>query len=85
MTINRPTTVTYLLVPSTRAAERGGRGGDNDPGAHGLQGGPFCWRSPKFDRKNSQNFGEDLFLFFFGDHLNSSGKTGRISVKTFFF
>ena len=30
---------------------------------------------------------EDFFclFFFFGDHLNSTGKTVRISVRTFFF
>ena len=28
---------------------------------------------------------EDFFVVFFEDHLNSTGKTVRISVKTFFF
>ena len=48
------------------------------PGPMNSRGGPS-----KFGRKNSRNFGENLF--FFGDHLIWAGKTVEISAKTFFF
>ena len=69
----------------TRATERMGTEGDNDPGAHGLwevhegahglQEGPLKWYY------EISTWG--LKTFFFGDHLISAGKTVRISVKTF--
>ena len=83
---------------TTRATERGGQGGTITPGpirkAVGFSGPMssrgahrndteksacetfFClfWRSLIFDRNNRENFGED-----------QTGKTVRISAKTFFF
>ena len=43
------------------------------------------WRPLDFGRKYRRNFGEDVFLFFFGDHLISARKIVEISEKTFFF
>ena len=77
---------------STRALERG-VGQCNDPGAHGLLGGSSWgrWlerahgpqRGPiEMTLRNQHVKPEDLF---FGDHLIATGRTVRISVKTFFF
>ena len=78
---------------------RGGAGGDNDPGAHGLKGAHGLqegrWLQRAQQRAHELEMGpiemtlrnqhvkpEDLF---FGDHLISTRKTVRISVKTFSF
>ena len=61
---------------------RGGGRGDNDPGAHRLQRGHELERGPKeITLRNWHVKPEGLF---FGDHLISTEKTVRISVKTFF-
>ena len=54
---------------------RGGTGGYNDPGAHGLWGGSWASGRP---------LASAVKTFFFGDHSILTEKTVRISVKTFF-
>ena len=70
-----------ILVRAIRASERGAGGT--------MTAGPMVFRGPmrgpmssrggpsKFGRKNSRNFGEDLFFFL--------RKTVEILLKTFFF
>ena len=90
--LNWASAVLHLI----RAAERGGAGGYNDPGAHGLEEGRLLQRAKqradelergpiKMTLRNQHVKPEDLFFFFFGDHLISIGNTVRISVKNFFF
>ena len=75
--------INYLCTATTveehlmQGPPRGGAGGYNDPGAHGLQEGRWLQRAHEFERGPSKCF--------FGEHPISSRKTARISVKTFFF
>ena len=59
---------------------RGGDGGTEKSASNSKNQSPFRGASPDqpkpndFGRKISLNFGEDLFFFFFGDHLIQGGK-----------
>ena len=59
-------------VQTSRATERGGKGGYNDPGDHGLLGGPWASGRPMALAAPAE------------DHLISSEKNVRLLVKTFF-
>ena len=83
-TINDRQIIFFIAIQGRR---EGGKG-ENDPGAHGLQEGHRLQRAHELERgpiemtlRNQHAKPED---FFFGEHLISTGKTVRISVKTFF-
>ena len=87
------------VTTAAQGRREGGQGGTMTPepmgfrkavGLSGPSRGPMSsregpskwhWEISMWSLKTFSSF----FFFFFGDHLNSTGKTVRISVKTFFF